>query len=421
MKDVVSDHIFIKFVIYFAIFSYIVFGNALTFNLGARLPVKLSELFSFFVIILFLLYAINTKIKKKTKEYDWVIIWLFIGFVSAIINTVVADYSFHELAYGLLYSLRIIHILLYSAIILFFVRSINMNPNKIINFMLLSFALVSLIGIFQYFIYPVAADWYALFYRIGVYWPTPDPHMGRLISTYFDPNYLSSILVIPTGIVLYKMIEGKNKFRNLFLFVLFIISILLTKSRSGILGTVIILFGALLYQTKVKKNWLYFLGSISVLAPALLFMVFFSNITAFERIRGIANDNSAMHRFISWGDSFSIIGEYPLFGIGFNMYGSYVTKIQGNVASASGYGMDSSILFAFVTTGLVGGFILLYGFFKILLLKNKDGMYSLIKIILFASIIMSFFNNLLFNILWLFPFSLLLLTTNYQKEWCHLQ
>ena len=400
----------IRKIIYIAIISYVFFGNAMTFNIGNRLPVKLAEVFSVFVlaafVVIFLNYALRIP-KKERKKAKWVFVWILVGFFSAVINTFIYGFQAFDLLYGLLYLIRVVHIFLYCWVLAYFAKCIRMPARKIANCIIYCFVGVCLVGFFQLVFFPVAADWYQVFYKIGAYWPDPDPHIGRLISTYFDPNYLASILVIPIAIIVARLIRGKRIFRNLLFLGLFVATTLLTKSRSGIIGLGIVTLVAIVYYCYWKRNPLLFVGIVICATPIAIYLLFFSNITVFERIRTFASDDSASHRFDSWASSLETILKNPIIGIGYNMYGAYAEMVYGEVAVTGGYGTDSSVLFIFITTGLVGGIAFIVG--MVLIFKHKSHtVYDVaFKMIILASLVVCFFNNLLFNVLWLFPVALL--------------
>lgn len=402
------------FVVYFTIFSYIVFGNALTFNFADRLPLKFIELFSVFIFIFYFIYSLIKKIKYKISFKflgKWFNLWLIVGFLSATINILFLNYSMSQYIYGILYIFRLIHILLLIKVIVEFIKYENLNKDKLVDFIILCFLIVCFIGFFQLIFYPIAIDWYNLFYKIGVYWPSPDPHEYRLISTYFDPNYLASILVIPFFIQLCRLIFIKNSYKkNIYLvltLLIFLITFFLTNSRSGIVGlaigiiTIAVFFG---YKRKVKPIiWILIILAI----PCVLGIILFSNISVFERIFSFANDPSAQHRFDSWKITISYFINHPILGIGYNMFGAFQENQGIDVVVTTGFGVDSSVLFIFLTTGIIGGSLFIYGMVKILKKYNVDYLDIAYKAIILASIIVSFFNNLLFNVLWIFPIALI--------------
>ena len=394
---------------FFTIFAYIVFGNALTFNLGQRFPVKLQELISIIAII-YLLKKVDLSFGTRSV-FSGIVGWVIWGWISSIIVSPIYSYTISEMIYGWLYGGRILHLLLLTSLLSrYLIKKKRYSVKELSNFISNCFVVVELIGIIQLLLFPIAYDWYDLFYGIGVYFPNPDPHVNRLISTYFDPNFLSSILVIPFTIELYKVIfEEKKSLFSIIKLLLTVIVVFLTSSRSGLLGCVIA--SGLMLLMYIHRNrfrrWIFiFFAVILVAIPIILS----SNIRVIDRILNFMTDPSAQARFKSWRESFEIILKNLLFGIGYNMLGAYRMAQDGQLSSSTGYGVDSSILMIVITTGIVG--LIAFVLFIMKIIKQKDpansSIASLNKVIIISSLTICFFNNLLFYVLWLFPFLLMI-------------
>lgn len=412
--------------IFVCIFCYIALGNAFTFNIGSRMPVKLGEIFSVFEYFIFVIWFIKKKIDRSKafediKYFTLLWIWILIGIISALLGFVFIGYSMNQFIYGLMYPLRIIHVMCLVIIIYQFIRYYKIDKEKIINYILALYVLVCLIGFFQLVFYPIAADWYNVFYKLHCYWATPDPHKNRLLSTYFDPNYLASILIIPVALLVSKLIYEEKNIKKTIIYLtligLFLITILLTKSRSGIVGLVGVI-GTLILYYGVKRSipakvWIALLiGSI-----VIVYVFFFSGIEVFERILTFSDDASAQHRFDSWADTLNIFIKYPVMGIGYNMFGAFQETISTlEYTSASAYGVDSSLLMLLMTTGIVGSIPVFIHLFKVLKPRKRGYLDHAVKQIIIASILMSFFNNLLFNLLWIFPIVILALLNKQSNE-----
>ena len=404
-------------VFYIQIFSYIVLSNAFTINFGDRFPIKISEFFSIFtILIVAVLFIIsNKKISIKKSKEKWVYVWITYIILLDILCIAINKYTFNDFVYGFLYVLRLVHLLMVAKSLHYIMRDQGIKTKNIIKFIKACYFIVVIIGVFQYFFYPIAFDWYDVFYKVGFYWPTPDPHHDRMLSTYLDPNYLASCLIIPISICIAQLLNIRKKsVRNTnlkiklgFEILVFIVAILLTKSRSGIVGlAVVFVVYAFLYGIK-RKISVPMLIFIFVSLFTIAYLLLFSNITVFERIRNFSSDPSAMHRFDSWKISLEYFKDSHYLGIGYNMLGAYKVNIGEEVGNAANYGMDSSILFMLVTTGIVGVLIFLYGIIKIIFNRKKVIINNSLKMILVSSIAMSFFNNLLFNVIWLLPVLLL--------------
>lgn len=406
-----KKNLIIAAIIYLQIFTYIVLANAFTINLGNRMPLKISEIFSVLVFIATLVMIIknNDKIKLKIKNrYKWLLIWIIFVLILDVFCIIRYKYSVSDSMYGLLYLFRIIHIIILVKCLSYLMKYAGIKSRKMISFIKLCYFLVVIIGLFQLLFYPVAYDWYDVFYKFGFYWPTPDPHHDRLLSTYFDPNYLASCLVIPIAICLaqFLRLNNKNKTKKIELLIeiaFFFVAILLTKSRSGIVGFgVAIIAFCILFGVR-RKTSMYTYITFAIIIFTFMFMFLFSNISVFERIRNFSSDPSAQHRFDSWSISIQYLKDSNFIGIGYNMLGAYKSIIGEEVGRAASYGMDSSLLFILATTGIIGFVIFAYGIVKMLTFKNINYVNNAVKIIIISSIVISFFNNLLFNVIWLFP------------------
>jgi len=422
-KKVNKKSILITGIILFQIFSYIVLSNAFTINLGNRMPLKLSEIFSIVTFISAFYFLIKNKWKFKSLKRSknrWIYVWIIYAFVLDFICLIINGYAFNDFAYGLFYLFRIIHLLLLVRALNYLIDCQKISKKWLVKFIKMCYFLVVLIGLFQYLVYPIAYDWYGVFYKLGFYWPTPDPHHDRLLSTYLDPNYLASCLLIPIAICFAELIDFNNR-RNknnslsiklILEIVIFVIAILLTKSRSGMVGLIVVLIFYFIFYELKKPIGIYKIVLYLLMLITFFYLFFFSNITVFERIRNFYSDPSAMHRFDSWKYSLQYYKDTNFLGIGYNMLGAYKLKIGEEVGRAASYGMDSSLLFILVTTNIIGLGIVLYGFYKIFKYKNHNLINIAVKMILITSIVISFFNNLLFNPVWMFPVFLIEMVLN---------
>ncbi|HHD2753324.1 TPA: O-antigen ligase family protein, partial [Clostridium perfringens] len=256
-------------------------------------------------------------------------------------------------------------------------------------------------------------DYYAVLSKFNVYLLNPDPHINRVISTYLDPNYLSAILIIPINLTLILMLKEKKKLKYLIAFLVLVATLIATVSRSGLIGLVISLgitlaFTMISVNTKKEIVFHKIILLTFILLIIIVPIVIYLNLDSsrlLQRIIGFRNDPSAIARFLSWKESFNIINDNKLIGIGYNMLGFYT----GNLRTMTSFGVDASLLLVAITTGVLGLTLYLsYYIKKIYVLikymrKDKYVFSSLIGITV-ASLIMSMFNNLLFYPLWIIPF-----------------
>ena len=178
-----------------------------------------------------------------------------------------------------------------------------------------------------------------------------DPHQGRLLSTFLDPNFAGAFLVIffalSFSVYFYYQKWSLEKIIWGIFSVLFMAGIVLTLSRSAFLAAGIVF----VVLTWVNDKRLLILG----LFVGLTMIV--NNPRLSERVTGIFSvDETASLRIQSWEDSLAIVQDNYWTGIGYNtlayeqLHRGFIEDI--NVHSASG--SDSSYLTVWSTLGLSG-------------------------------------------------------------------
>lgn len=393
---------------YVVVFLYIVTGNAFTINFGYRFPIKIAEIAS---VILIIVYLFKNK-RFAFRQYELHIFgWLILTAVVSTITTLRYNFSLSELAYGLMYPLRVVLVVLTANVCFECFKHYGVNNIKIINYILNLYIVECMIGFFQLAFYPIAYDFYDVFQNIGFYIANPDPHIGRLVSLYFDPNFLASCLIIPAAISLYEWKNGL-KYRLIY-FAIYGFTIVLTDSRSGILGLMIIITFSIFERKNTKKALLSEL--VLIVGVAIIIIIMFNaNSRIALKILNTVNDSSAQARVDSWQIGIDIITQHPIIGIGYNMIGTYREQILNtDIALATGYGNDSSLVVICICSGLIGiiYFIvtLTKDIFKKCQIKNKISK-KIVQSIIIASLVITNFNNLLFYTLYQFPLMLLMNT-----------
>jgi len=179
-----------------------------------------------------------------------------------------------------------------------------------------------------------------------------DPHVGRMLSTFLDPNFLGALLTFFFAICFAFYFrypawgDGKKMFW-LIMCVLFAAGVALTYSRSTFLAMGVS-FVILAYM--FDKRVLLF-GAVAGL------MLFFGSPRIMERVEGMYKvDLTAQKRITSWEDNWSIIRDNMWYGVGYNNLLSENIR-RGFVTDAklhSGAGSDSSYMTVWSTMGLVG-------------------------------------------------------------------
>lgn len=176
-----------------------------------------------------------------------------------------------------------------------------------------------------------------------------DPHVGRLLSTWFDPNFLAGFLALLVTISLAIALSQpvvRAKWWWLAIMIM-TVAIVFTFSRSGYVALVV----GVGIVTLVRSRALFFIGLIAAIAIILLVP------RVNERVVGIRTiDETAKLRIVSWNNAWEVITDHWWTGVGYNLY-RYVQVEYGFLDSTqehSASGSDSSILTIWVTTGFLG-------------------------------------------------------------------
>ncbi len=188
-----------------------------------------------------------------------------------------------------------------------------------------------------------------------------DPHTGRLLGTWMDPNFVAGFLAFLTPLAIAKFYEEKKTRSKIILGVLilfFFAALFLTFSRSGLLSAMIGFFVFfLLRDPKILILGLIAvsIGIISNERAQTRFIEFAGTIksVAFQDTDEI--DPTAKLRMENWKKSFELFQKYPFTGIGYNTY-RYRAAEEGIVDESyfSSGGSDSSHLTVLITTGVFG-------------------------------------------------------------------
>lgn len=225
-------------------------------------------------------------------------------------------------------------------------------------------------GLIQYLLIPDTR------FLLSLNW---DEHYYRLISTLFDPNFTGIILVL--GLVL-TYFSYPRSWR---LYLLHLSALLLTYSRSSYLA----LFAAIAAIAVIKRKFSYI----------LFIFLFLSSLFFLPRPGG---EGVKLERLASVGlrlDNYrlgiKLWQRNPIFGLGFNT----LRYFRDNQLSHSAPGLDASLLFVLVTSGVIG----LAAYLNLLCSLWKKSL--LLKVSLASLLVHSLFVNSLFYpfvMLWLF-------------------
>ncbi len=184
-----------------------------------------------------------------------------------------------------------------------------------------------------------------------------DPHIGRLLGTWLDPNYLAGFL----GFLLPVIAGAWYRKRNFWLLLLggaALVALFLTFSRSGYLAATMGLGFFFLF-----RDW-----KIILLAVFIAFLGLAASERAQQRVGELTGtmasimlqdtaeiDPTAKLRIQNWIKSFDLWKKYPVTGIGYNTYRWRAAEegvVDENYFSAGG--ADGTHLTVLVTTGIAG-------------------------------------------------------------------
>ena len=324
--------------------------------------------------IFWLMRLITGQSKIAFKKTNFLLLlFLFFTLVSLLFNLYLMPSS--DALLSLFYYLR-----LCAYLALFFVaQDFTARQATIFQFTILTACALTLLGFLQLKFFPN-------FEILKMQEKGWDPHIGRMLSTWFDPNFLGGffafILSLIIGVLVVRLNQAKNflvwlKTKENLVFsgavCLLLAGLALTYSRSSYLAFLIAMF----ILAILASRRLLVIGIISVI---LVFS--FSDriqkrvIDAYQSAQSILNsqsvdtpDATARFRIESWREGINLYQEKPLLGHGFNTL-RYVQAKRGLTEwkSHNAGGIDASLLTLLVTTGAIG--LILFLAFIFQLLKN---------------------------------------------------
>lgn len=192
-----------------------------------------------------------------------------------------------------------------------------------------------------------------------------DPHIGRLLSTWFDPNFISGYLAFILGPTIAMGLYFRHKGNRRWFYVmsgvsfLGVIALYLTFSRSGYLA-MLLTIGILAF---LKSRKLLVAGVLIVLM-AFTFSprVQERTIDAWDSGKALLGldsqkplDPTAELRVWSWSFAREIIADHPWIGVGYSRYAYEInTRGHGLLSDHASGGSDSSLLTVWATSGVFG-------------------------------------------------------------------
>ena len=241
------------------------------------------------------------------------------------------------------------YIIRFISIVVIAWAAFEQKNEKIINGLFWLVGIIVGLGMVQFFVIPDIGAWSTT----GGF----DPHIGRLLGTWMDPNFVAGLLAFFLPVMCGRWYETKN-FWLAGLIGFCVIALFLTFSRSG-------------YLAAVGGLFIFFLlrdPKILLVAFLLVMIGLGSNQRAQERVGELAGtmssivlgntdeiDATAKLRLQSWGKSVILWEKYPILGVGYNTY-RYRAAEEGivNEGDFAAGGSDSTLLTVLVTTGFIG-------------------------------------------------------------------
>jgi len=289
------------------------FGQLARINLfGINFPI-IDLLLGLLTTLSLILYF-----KKPTKLNlrPW-LIFLILSWFSFLLNLIIFH---HPLFKALFYQLRLNFLLL-----LFILPRPKFTTN--LPFLLILIANV-VFGIFQYFVWPDAT-----FFKI-LEW---DPHLYRLISTFFDPTFTGLIYLL---FLIYLFL---NYPKQKLLIAIVYLALALTYSRSTYLAFI----SAFSFIAFVKKN-------PKILITAVILIIF--TVILLPRFNGegtkLERNSSIIAKIHNYQQGVALFSQSPFIGTGYNFLPIIRSDIKQNSHAIGGF--DGSLLTLLITNGILG-------------------------------------------------------------------
>lgn len=339
------------------------------------------------VVIVDILKKNKTFLSKKAFLFGPILSFIAVAIISLFVN--IKNFPLEQIGISSLYLIRF---MLYTGVYFVLQSQPRLFKTKFTYGLLLSGFAFTLIGIFQYFFYPDLRN---------LYYAGWDEHLYRLFSSLLDPNFAGGLLTLEFILICSIMLKGNikktwQKLGIFFMAFLTFVALLLTYSRSTYIMAVVsaIIFLLLSGRKKMLVGFLILFTLGILILPKDLRS---EGVNLFRTASIEARAEEAKH-------AITIIKNNWLVGVGFNTY-RFAKRDYGFLDENSwrevhsGAGTENSLLFVFVTTGIVGLVTYMFLFYKICILGKRSA-------ILLVSIIGLFVHSLFVNSLF-YPHTLI--------------
>ncbi len=376
------------------LFIFICFGlfinQAGRIDLGNNIAFTVLDIsVSVFLLYTLLVIKKNNQVKSKDLFRRPFLIFILLALISLLAN--IFRYTWQQDLISGLYLIRfVIYCLMYKAIQIQFVKS---KQFVVISLVTTSIALL-IAGLMQYFFYSNLRNLYYLGW---------DDHLYRLFSTFFDPNFAGSFMVLMflfICMLFSRSLKKHNKISILLVFLLLtgLLEIFLFLKKCT--DNVICLFIRLSFLLKKTKY-------VLLIILTIIFIYFIVAPSSTVENTNFLRSASSLARLKSEQTVIQVIIKNPVLGVGFDAYRyaqvqyGYRTLLGAQTSHADS-GTDSSLLFVFATTGVFGFIAYIFLQYRILKIlysefKQKKSVFSILLIASLCGLyIDSFFINSLF-------------------------
>lgn len=212
-------------------------------------------------------------------------------------------------------------------------------------------AVVALVGFLQLWFVPEIAV-------LGGGW---DPHEGRLVATWLDPNFVGVALLMAAMLAgaLFATERGARRFVVVIAGVVLAVAVILTQSRSTVVA--LLLVGGVLSPIGVWQ-WVRQARASRVVAGLVLVCWVLVGLVGTLWVLGprawglVQGDPTVQVRLTALPLVWSLVERFGWLGVGYNRYQFAAQEVGliGDFAVHSRAGADSSVLTLWVTTGWLG-------------------------------------------------------------------
>ena len=308
-------------------------------------------LLSDLLVIGVLLYALKIRLPAKEQETVWRTLALMLPFIVWALFTLLVNswrYEAAQLAIAAAYWLRLAaYLLLLPALLALLVGRTAAVRWLVRGMMVVAICLVAL-GLAQ-------LVWLPDLRVLGAGW---DPHLGRMVSTWLDPNFLGLFFVFSGALATSVLAASRQRLLPGLGLLASALGLVMTESRSALVAALVTLGLLSPLLMSRHRQWIaQHRLAVFLLGVSLSGLLILSAALLGQRALGLATGDATIAlRFESLAAVWQLAQQHGLIGVGYNGY-QFVAQEAGLIARFSSHsraGADSSLLTLWVTTGLAG-------------------------------------------------------------------